>query len=122
VIFIIDDDKNVLRGFQMLLQSAELESMIFGSAEEFLDTWEHNKNDIVILDLHLPGMNGCDLLKYLVKIELRLHVIVVTAHDDTETRDQAANYGVQAYLTKPVDGDVLLDLLRNKISNLNLFD
>jgi len=114
VIFIIDDDKYVLRGFQILLQSAGLESRIFSSVEAFLETWEHDRKDILILDLHMPGLNGCDLLKYLEEIKLYLPVIVITAYDESESRLQCANFGVLAYLTKPVDGEVLLDLLKNK--------
>ena len=114
VIYIIDDDKSVLRGFQILLKSDGLESRIFSSVEEFLKTWEHDRNDILILDLHMPGLNGCDLLKYLEEIKLYLSVIVITAYDESESRLQAADFGVLAYLTKPVDGEVLLDLLQNR--------
>ena len=114
MIFIIDDDKYVLRGFQILLQSAGLESRIFGSVEEFLETWDQDKNDTLILDIHMTGLNGCDLLKYLEEIKLHLSVIVVTAYDESESRKYAESYGALAYLTKPVDGEVLIDLLTNK--------
>jgi FixJ family two-component response regulator len=114
VIFIIDDDKYVLRGFQILLQSAGMNSMIFGSVEEFLKIWEPSKTDIVILDIHMPGLSGCDFLKYLQKEDLFMPVIIVTAYDEAETRHAAINYGALAYLTKPVDGEELLDLLRNE--------
>ena len=121
VIYIIDDDKYVLRGFQILLQSAFLESRIFDSVEEFLETWEHDSNDILILDLHMPGLNGCDLLKYLEELGLNIPVIVITAYAETESRKQAVSYGVLAYLTKPVDGEVLLDLLKNyKVEQIHL--
>jgi FixJ family two-component response regulator len=114
VIYIIDDDKYVLRGFQILLQSADLESKIFGGVEEFLERWEHDKNDILILDIHMAGLNGCDLLHYLEEIQLHLNVIVITAYDESESRQLAADYGALAYLTKPVDGELLLDLLKNR--------
>lgn len=114
MIFIIDDDKYVLRAFQILLQSADLESMIFNSVEEFLEVWDQDQNDTLILDIHMPGLNGCDLLKHLETIRLHLSVVVITAYDEAESRQIALNYGVIGYLTKPVDGELLLDLLRNK--------
>jgi FixJ family two-component response regulator len=113
LIFIIDDDKYVLRGFQILLQSADLESKIYGSVEEFLECWDQDQNDTLILDIHMMGLNGCDLLKYLEKIRLHVPVVVITAYDETESRQLALNYGALAYLTKPVDGELLLDLLKN---------
>ena len=61
----------------------------------------------------MPGLNGHDLLKYLRRIKLHISVIVITAYDETESREEASDYGVLAYLTKPVDDEVLLDLLKN---------
>jgi two-component system, LuxR family, response regulator FixJ len=114
VIFIIDDDKYVLRGFQILLESADLESMVYSSVEEFLEAWDQNQNDTLILDIHMPGLNGCDLLKYMEEMRIHLPVVVITAYDEDENRQQALNYGALAYLIKPVDGGVLLDLLKKK--------
>jgi FixJ family two-component response regulator len=114
VIYIIDDDRFVLRGFQILLQSAGLESRTFDNVEEFIETWNQNTKDILILDIHMPGLNGCDLLNYLEEIKLHVSVIVITAYDDTESHEQANRFGVTAFLTKPVNDVILLDLLRNK--------
>lgn len=114
MIYIIDDDKYVLRGFQILLQSAGLESKLFGGVEEFIDSWDHDINDTLILDIHMAGLNGCDLLNYLKEIQMQLNVIVVTAYDETVSRQQAVNYGALGYLTKPVDDELLLDLLKNR--------
>jgi FixJ family two-component response regulator len=113
VIYIIDDDKYVLRGFQILLQSAGLKSIAFDSVEEFIEKWNQDRNDILILDIHMPGVNGCDLLKYLQEINLSISVILITAYDEAESRKVAERYGVLAYLTKPVNDIVLLDLLKD---------
>ena len=113
MIFILDDDKYVLRGFQILLRSAGLESVVFDNVEEFIEKWDQDKNDILILDIHMPGLNGCDLLKFLQEINLHVPVILVTAYDEAESRAESLRYGVLAYLTKPVNDDLLLDLLKN---------
>jgi FixJ family two-component response regulator len=114
VVYIIDDDKNVLRGFQILLKSEGMESEIFSKVEEFLESWEHNNNDIFILDMHMPGINGCDFLAYLKNRNLHPDVIIVTAFDEKESRECSKNYGALAFLTKPVDSDLLIDIIRNK--------
>jgi FixJ family two-component response regulator len=113
MIFIIDDDENVLRGYQILLKSAALDCRVYGGVDEFLESWVHEMNDTLILDIHMPGMNGYDLLKYLKGKKLHLPVIVITAFDEDESRERAHHFGVLAYLTKPVDGEVLIDLLKN---------
>jgi two-component system response regulator FixJ len=118
MIFIIDDDRYVLRGFQILLQSAGLESNVFDSVEEFIEKWSQDTNDILILDIHMPGLNGCDLLKYLKEMNLHIPVILITAYDEVESREEANIYGVMAYLNKPVNDEVLLDLLKNAVLKL----
>jgi two-component system response regulator HydG/two-component system response regulator AtoC len=112
MIYIVDDDKCVLRGFQILLRSEGLESTAFECAEEFIKLWDHNENDLLILDMHMPGISGCYLLEYLEKKNLHLPVIIVTAYDVQASRDCSKRYGTLAYLLKPVDSDVLLNLIK----------
>ncbi len=88
MIFIIDDDKNVLRGFQILLKSAGLECSVFDNVEEFLCKWNKNGDDILLLDIHMPEIDGCDLLDYLEKSNLHIPVIVITAYDQPESRSK----------------------------------
>jgi FixJ family two-component response regulator len=112
MIYIIDDDPHVRRGFGILLKSAGLEYTSYSSAEEFLEKSEPTDTDLMILDYHLPGMNGCDLLQHFLKTELHLPVIIITAFGDKISRDCAKKYGALAYLRKPVDGEALIDLIK----------
>lgn len=115
MIYIIDDDPNVRDGFMLLLKSAGYKCSSFESAEKFLKIYEAGENDLLILDIHLPGMSGCALMEYLRKNNMHLPVIIITGYDDEATRTEAKNYGAVAYLRKPVDGEALLDLIRYKI-------
>jgi FixJ family two-component response regulator len=112
MIYIIDDDQHIRRGFGMLFKSAGFEYCSYGSAEEFLEKSKPTGSDILILDYHLPGMSGCDLLDHFTKIKLYISVILITAFDDQVSRDSAKKYGALAYLRKPVDGDALVDLIK----------
>jgi two-component system nitrogen regulation response regulator GlnG len=116
MIYIIDDDKYVRRGFEILFKSAGLDCISFGRAEEFLEILNTLENDIIILDMHMPGMNGCELLEYLSGQEKFLPVIVVTAYDEAASRECAKNYGALAYLRKPVDSEALIDLIRYTVN------
>jgi FixJ family two-component response regulator len=111
MIYIIDDDAYVRRGFQLLLESAGYEFDAYESGIDFLKRCEPVETDMLLLDLHMPDMNGCELLNTLMKKKIRMHVIVVTAYDTPLARDCAREYGVVAFLRKPVDGDALLDLV-----------
>jgi len=69
-------------------------------------------HDTIVLDLNLPGIGGCDLLKKLDQDGIHFPVIVVTAFDDPQSRETCKQYGVKAYLRKPVDGEALIDMIK----------
>jgi FixJ family two-component response regulator len=112
MIHIIDDDQNVRDGFMMLLKSAGYVCDAFDSAEKFLENYNAEAFDLLILDIHLPGMDGCSLLEYLRTKKMRLPVIIITGYDEKSTRTAAKDYGALAYLRKPVDSSALLDLIK----------
>jgi FixJ family two-component response regulator len=63
----------------------------------------------VILDIHLGGMSGLELLSRLRELGHNLPVLIITAHDDAQAREAAARGGCVAYLCKPLDAKVLLE-------------
>jgi FixJ family two-component response regulator len=111
MIYLIDDDKSVRRAFELFIKSAGMKFQSFESADDFIAERTPGLNDILVLDLNLPGMNGIDLLKKLDHDKIHVPVIVVTAFDDPQSRAYCKKYGVLAYMRKPVDGEALIDLL-----------
>lgn len=112
MIYIIEDDKAIIRGFELFLKSAGMEFRSFESAVDFLTEYQPGLQDILILDLNLPGMMGCDLLEKFSEDGIHIPVIVVTAFDDAENRATCKQYDVKAYLRKPVDGEALIDIIK----------
>lgn len=118
MIHIIDDDKEIRDSFMLLLQSAGFKSNTYDSAEKFLEYYEHNQNnDLIILDINLTGMSGRDLMENLSNRNLYLPVIIITAFDERETRKAAKKYGALAYLRKPIDSEALIDLVKFTVAN-----
>ena len=117
MIYIIDDDKSVRRSFELLFNSAGLTCKSYAGAKEFLDEYRQDEGDILILDIHMPDMNGCELLNILKEKEINVPVIVATAYDEQESRKCAKDYGVIDYLLKPIDGDIIIELIMNNINN-----
>ena len=75
----------------------------FSSAEEFLPVAAKLKSDLVLLDLMLPGMDGLACLRELQRLpsETPHRVVIVTALNDTEARQQALSLGAEDYILKP---------------------
>ena len=109
LVVVVDDDASVRRALTRLLQSAGLRVITCASAAEFLATGVSSVPDCVILDVHLGGMSGLELLSQLRGSGYSLPVLIITAHDDPQTRVAAAQAGCTAYLRKPLDAKVLLE-------------
>lgn len=112
MVYIVDDDKYVRKGFQILLQSADIESKAYESGEAFLNEYQGSENDALVLDIHMPGFSGCDVMEKLASQGIKINIIIVTAFDDPFIRESAKKYGALAYFRKPLDGNALIDLLK----------
>lgn len=116
MVYLIDDDESVRRAFTLFLNSANIDHQCLGNASDFLAQFKPGKKDLLVLDLNLPGMNGIDLLKKLKTYENPLTIIVVTANDEPLSREYCRQFGVKAYLRKPVDAEALLDIISYNIN------
>ena len=112
MVYLIEDDKSIMRGFELFLRSADMEYKSFETATSFLDENSLQVNDILVLDMNLPGMMGHELLKSLHEMNIYVPTIVITANDDEDNRQVCREYGVKAYLRKPVDGEALIDIIK----------
>ena len=108
VVAIVDDEPGVRRALGRRLDLSGFEARPFASGDEILAHLDGV--DCVILDLHLPGMSGFDVLKALAMREACIPVVVLTGNDTPANRARSLAAGARAYLTKPVDDE---DLLRH---------
>jgi two-component system NtrC family response regulator len=72
-----------------------------GSGEEALTRAAQARFDVALLDLHLPGISGIDVLAALKDRQPELEAILLTAHSSIESAVQAMKQGAYDYLTKP---------------------
>ena len=100
---IVDDDTSVRRALARLLAASRFEASTFESGRDFLESLEVCRPDFVVLDLHMPGMNGLDVLAALADAGLALPVIMITGHATPETQARCEAAGAVAYLSKPLD-------------------
>jgi FixJ family two-component response regulator len=117
MVYIVDDDPNIRDAFEMLLKSVNYKCKSYENAELFLENYVVGEKDLLILDMHLTGMSGCDLLKKISQRGLHIPTIVVTAFDEPKYREYCREYGVLAFLRKPVDSIALIDLIKYNLEN-----
>ena len=105
---VVDDDADVRVALTRLGTSAGLDVEAFGSGAEFLRSILDHPPDCVVLDLHMPEMNGFDVQAALARSGSTIPVVVITGRDTDDARARALQLGASDYLPKPVDHEALL--------------
>lgn len=108
VIAILDDEEHFRRALCRLLKAHGYDVASFGRGEELLSAVSTRGFGCVLLDLHMPGMTGFDVLEALRRLEAAPPVIVITAHDDPECMQRALALDAFECQMKPVASPVLL--------------
>ncbi len=107
MVFLVDDDVQVLRAYARLLREHGLATATFESAEAFLAQYDASRPGCLVLDVNLPGLNGLALQRRLLEVG-PLPIVFLTGYGDVPTTVRAMKAGATDFLTKPVAGDVLL--------------
>jgi FixJ family two-component response regulator len=108
---IVDDEEPVRKALKRLLRASGVEAETYASGKEFLEAGALRWPDCLILDLHMPGMSGLQVLRELRAAKVPLPTVVITAYDEPAAREQCLAAGAAAYLRKPLDERLLLNAI-----------
>lgn len=106
-LLIVDDEPYVVEGLTGLLQEADISNLeTYGatSSREALERLARTRVDIVLSDIHMPGMNGLELQKRILAQWPKCKVVFLTGHDTFEYAKEALRHGASDYILK-TDGD-----------------
>jgi two-component system response regulator FixJ len=108
---VLDDDAAVRNSLKFSLEIEGFEVRDYASANELLDDNSLPALSCLIVDYHMPDMNGLDVIARLREKRERLHAILVTGHPDVSIRERAAAIGVPL-IEKPIQGSALTDCIQ----------
>jgi FixJ family two-component response regulator len=109
-IYVIDDDDSVRDAIRVLLECEGFHVIAFASCTDFLRLARPDRASCLVLDVHLPGMGGLELLDRIQRDKLTLPTVLMTARPDPATLGAADRAGV-ALLQKPFAADELIGLI-----------
>jgi len=115
VVFVVDDDVSVRESLELLIRTAGWVPRTFASARDFLSCAEISAPGCLILDVHLPDLDGLDLQERVAVERHELPVILITGYGDVPMAVRAMKAGAVEVLTKPFRVDVLLGALAEAI-------
>lgn len=108
-IYVVDDDPEVGVALSRLLRSAGFSVQSFTSAEAFFFEHPVPQAGVLILDVRMPGLDGPHMLTELRRRDAAIPVLFLSAVDDQRIREEVLTGGAAGWLTKPVEGEILLD-------------
>jgi FixJ family two-component response regulator len=110
-IALVDDEAPVLKALGRVLRLANCTVIAFQSGESFLAWLTRAQPDCAVLDIHMPGLSGFEVLERIRATRVDIPVVFITASDDPDLARRAHKLGASALLRKPFNGDALIDAI-----------
>jgi two-component system response regulator AtoC len=111
-VLVIDDEPGFLQMLQVILSRAGYQVSSVTSAEDALHLLQHQRFDLCLCDLKMPGMDGMGFLSALRTESIPMTVIVMSAYGSNDAAIQAMKAGAYDYINKPFQGEEILLALR----------
>ena len=119
-ILLVEDDEDSREMLKVLFSQYNIKTTAVDSAAEALDAIRKIQPDIIISDVGLPGENGYSLIRKIRQLAPaangQVPAIALTGYASLQDRSYALEAGYQEHLAKPVDLDILIELVKNLVS------
>ena len=112
-VLMVDDEEQFRATTSKILTRRGYETTVAESGEEAIEILKKSPQDVVVLDIRMPGMDGLDALAQIKKIGPDVRVIMLTGHGGGESAKESLEHGAFDYLNKPCD----IELLSLKIND-----
>lgn len=115
IIYLVDDEPEVLKALSRQLRANGWRVQAFESAEAFLEQRDPQAVACLVLDVSLPGLGGIELQGQLHEMRETMPIVFLTGHGDIPMSVQAMRAGASNFLTKPVNATDLCRAIRQAL-------
>lgn len=107
----VDDETNLLTVCKKFFDLKDYSVFTADSGLKGLKVANHEKPDLIILDLKMPGIDGLETLKKIRKKDKKTKVIILTGYGTAEHIREGAKLGISDFIAKPFDMNELLHMI-----------
>jgi len=118
-ILIVDDDENIRKVLATILEEEGYNAESVDTAKKGIEKSESSFYNLALIDIHLPDMEGIELLAKMHETKPRMRKIIITGYPTLENAVAAVNKGADAYILKPFDVEKILATIRDQLQKQN---
>jgi CheY-like chemotaxis protein len=111
-VMLVDDEREYVETLSERLQMRDMGANVVYDGKEALSVLDKEEPEVMVLDLKMPGIDGMEVLRHIKEEHPRVEVIVMTGQGSEEDKESCMKLGAFAYLEKPVDVEVLSQIMR----------
>lgn len=115
-IYVVDDDESVCRSLGILLSTYGFSVATFPCAEKFFDAVPDSASGCLIIDIHMPGIDGWQAQRRIIESGSKRPVILISADKNGRFKEKALRAGAAGYLQKPFNDDALVLLINGAVT------
>jgi signal transduction histidine kinase/CheY-like chemotaxis protein len=116
-ILVVEDDVFNTQFLKEVLQRSNFVVITAGNGFESIRIVNSQQIDLVLMDIRLPDISGYEAIRHILNINPRMKIIAQTAHAGQDEKNKALLAGCIGYISKPINRDVLIALLKTKIAD-----
>lgn len=110
-VLIVDDSISACKSVGRILMDQAV-TYCCTNGLEWAKHYNHDKPDIIMLDIMMPGISGVEVLKQIRTIDKDIPVIMVSAIDDKDQIIECLNLGANGYITKPISSEKIISSVK----------
>ena len=117
-ILLVEDNELIREMLKRRLEKRDLDVIVAVDGREGIRKANEQHPDLILMDIGLPEVNGCDATRTLKSDEATsaIPLIILTAHATTDEREQALQAGCDSFATKPIDFPKLLENIQTLLN------
>jgi two-component system response regulator FixJ len=121
-IFLVDDDKVILDSASFMLKKYNYECSCFNDANSCLLNFTPRDCDLLITDIHMPGIDGIELLNRVKKMAPWIPVVIMTSYADIPKAVHAVKSGAFDFIEKPFEVENFIEIVKLALRQNQLND
>ena len=121
-ILLVDDEERFVSSLHRNLEHCGYQCMDVYNGRDAMRLLRENRFDLMLLDVELPDMTGCDILEWLKKAQISTTAVMLTGISTVETAVNAMKLGAYDFLSKPINHEALLKTLDKALQHHHLIE